>query len=97
MNKKYRYIFAPPDLWNRNRDTGKSTAEIFYNNGIALDKCSNNRVSGWANVKEWIKPYKTRNIATGEEYTTSRLKIFNNCINLIKNLPQLQHDEKNKC
>lgn len=95
MNKKYRYIFAPPDLWNRNRDTGKSTAEIFYNNGIALDKCSNNRVSGWANVKEWIKPYKTRNIATGEEYTTSRLKIFNNCINLIKNLPQLQHDEKN--
>lgn len=95
MNRKYRYIFAPPDLWNRNRDTGKSTAEIFYNNGIALDKCSNNRVSGWANVKEWIKPYKTRNIATGEEYTTSRLKIFNNCINLIKNLPQLQHDEKN--
>ena len=95
MNKKYRYIFAPPDLWNRNRDTGKSTAEIFYNNGIALDKCSNNRVSGWANVKEWIKPYEKKNTETGEEYTTSRLKIFNNCINLIKNLPQLQHDEKN--
>lgn len=95
MNRKYRYIFAPPDLWNRNRDTGKSTAEIFFDNGIKLDKCSNNRISGWANVKEWIKPYKTRNIATGEEYTTSRLKIFNNCINLIKNLPQLQHDEKN--
>ena len=95
MNMNYRYIFAPPDLWNRNRDTGKSTAEIFFDNGIKLDKCSNNRISGWANVKEWIRPFKTKNIETGERYTTSKLKIFNNCINLIKNLPKLQHDEKN--
>ena len=25
---KIRYTYAPPDLWNRNRDTGKSTAEV---------------------------------------------------------------------
>lgn len=94
MNMQYKYILAPPDLWDRNRDTGKSTAEVFYENGIRLDKCSNNRESGWLTVKEWIKPFKTKNEQTGEEYTTSKLKIFSNCTTLIKYLPQLQHDEK---
>lgn len=91
---KYKYIYAPPDLWNRNRDTGKSTAELFYEGGIELAKASNNRISGWLNVKEWLKIRKIRNEQTGELYEDSDLKIFSNCINLIKYLPQLQRDEK---
>ena len=91
---RYKYIYAPPDLWNRNRDTGKSTAELFYEGGIDLAKASNNRIAGWLNVKEWLKVRKVRNEQTGEIYEDSDLKIFNNCINLIKYLPQLQHDEK---
>lgn len=91
---KYKYIYAPPDLWNRNRDTGKSTAELFYEGGIELAKASNNRISGWLNVKEWLKVRKIRNEQTGELYEDSDLKIFSNCINLIKYLPQLQRDEK---
>lgn len=93
--EKYRAIYAPPDLWNRNRDTGKSTAEIFYDGGIVLEKASNDRIGGWLNVKEWIKPKKVRHEQTGELYEDCDLKIFSNCLNLIKNLPQLQHDEKN--
>lgn len=92
---KYKAIYAPPDLWNRNRDTGKSTAELFYEGGIDLTKVSNDRVSGWLNVKEWLKVKKVRNEQTGELYEDSDLKIFNNCLNLIRCLPQLQHDEKN--
>ena len=91
---KYKYIYAPPDLWNRNRDTGKSTAELFWEGGIDLTKASNNRIAGWLNVKEWLKVRKVRNEQTGELYEDSDLKIFNNCLNLIKYLPQLQHDEK---
>lgn len=91
---KYKYIYAPPDLWNRNRDTGKSTAELFYEGGIELAKASNNRISGWLNVKEWLKVRKIRNEQTGELYEDSDLKILSNCINLIKYLPQLQRDEK---
>lgn len=91
---KYKYIYAPPDLWNRNRDTGKSTAELFWEGGIDLTKASNNRIAGWLNVKEWLKVRKVRNEQTGEIYEDSDLKIFSNCINLIKYLPQLQHDEK---
>ena len=91
----YKYKFAPPDLWNRNRDTGKSTAELFAEGGIILNKASNNRIAGWLNVKEWLKIRKTRNEQTGEIYEDSDLKIFSNCLNLIKYLPQLQHDDKN--
>ena len=94
-NYIYKYIYAPPDLWNRNRDTGKSTADLFREGRIDLAKASNNRVSGWLNVKEWLKVRKVRNEQTGELYEDSDLKIFSNCINLIKYLPQLQHDEKN--
>lgn len=91
---KYKYIYAPPDLWNRNRDTGKSTAELFYEGGIDLVKASNNRIAGWLNVKEWLRVKKVRHEQTGELYEDSDLKIFSNCLNLIKYLPQLQHDEK---
>ncbi len=91
---KYKYIYAPPDLWNRNRDTGKSTAELFWEGGVDLTKASNNRIAGWLNVKEWLRVKKVRHEQTGELYEDSDLKIFSNCLNLIKYLPQLQHDEK---
>ena len=91
---KYKYIYAPPDLWNRNRDTGKSTAELFWEGGVDLTKASNNRIAGWLNVKEWLRIKKTRHEQTGKLYEDSDLKIFSNCLNLIKYLPQLQHDEK---
>ena len=90
----YNGIYAPPDLFNRNRDTGKSTAELFYNAGIDFIKASNDRIQGWLQVKEWLHVYNTRNEQTGEPIKTSKLKIFNNCKNLIRCIPQLQHDDK---
>ena len=82
--------YAPPDLWNRNRDTGKSTADIFAENGQFLTKADNNRISGWLAVHEWLKVF------TDEQgQPTSKLKIFSNCTNLIRTLPALQHDDKN--
>lgn len=94
-DKKYKDIYAPPDLWNRNRDTGKSTAELFNEGGITFTKAGNDRESGWLTVKEWIKPKKIRHEQTGELIESSDLYIFSNCVNLIRCLPQLQHDEKN--
>lgn len=90
VNEEKIYIdLAPPDLWNRNRDTGKSTFDIFAENGQYLSKADNNRISGWLAVKEWLKPY------TDEQgQLTSKLKIFSNCKNLIRTLPALQHDER---
>ena len=82
--------YAPPDLWNRRQDTGKSVAEIFLDNGIMLVKTSNNRESGWLNLKEWLNPYTDE---TGTE--TANLVIFEGCTNLIRCLPALVYDKKN--
>ena len=82
--------YAPPDLWNRNRDTGKSTADIFAENGQFLTKADNNRITGWLAVHEWLKIYEDE-----QGQLNSKLKIFSNCVNLIRTLPAVQHDEKN--
>ena len=94
-NQEYKAIYAPPDLWNRNRDTGRSTAELFRDGGVVFTKAGNNREQGWLTVKEWLKLRKKRHEQTGELYEDSDIKIFSNCTNLIRCLPQLQHDEKN--
>lgn len=94
-NEKYECIYAPRDLWNRRQETGKSVADIFAINGMPLVQTSVDRIGGWMATKEWIKVIDSRNVETGEQYKTSKLKIFTNCINLIKNLPQVLIDEKN--
>lgn len=85
----YEFL-APPDLWSRQRETGRTTAEIFGDAGIYLAKTSNNRVAGWLAVKEQLKIINDENGGK-----TANLQIFKNCVNLIKNLPQLRHDDRN--
>ncbi len=82
--------YAPPDLWNRNKDTGKSTSDIFAENGQYLTKADNNRIAGWLAVHEWLKVYEDEQ---GQQ--TSRVHIFSNCVNLIRTLPAVQIDDKN--
>ena len=82
-------LCAPPDLWNRRQDTGKSVAEIFAEHGLLLRKVSNDRVQGWLDLKEWTK---LREDEFGER--KPKLRIFNNCTEIIRTLPSLVHDEK---
>lgn len=81
---------APPDLWNRRQETGKSVAEWFYENKITLTKAANARAEGWLAVKEWLKPIKAE-----DGSIRSRLTISESCINLIRTLPALQFDRIN--
>lgn len=82
--------FAPPDLWNRRQETGRSAAEIFYANGVPLYKANNNREQGWLDLKEHLKPY-----ADEQGVMTANLVIFDTCTNLIRTLPQLMRDKNN--
>lgn len=92
--EKIKLTYAPPDLWNRRQETGKSAADIFQENGINLMKATSDRIDGWLNLKEWLKPFDTIDEQTGVTVKTARLKVFSNCVNLIRTLPLLQHDEK---
>lgn len=88
-NENIYQTLAPPDLWNRRQETGKSAAELFNDNGVWLTKADNNRVQGWYNLKEWLKPYDDE-----QGIKTARFVITKNCANLIRTLPQLQFDER---
>lgn len=87
--------YAPPDLDNRRQETGRSAMDIFREHGESCTKASNDRVDGWLAVKELLKVIEVRDEQTGEIVKTARLKIFSNCIELIKCLPQLQRSESN--
>lgn len=79
---------APPDMWNRQKDSGKSMAEIFMENGVGIIKASNNRIQGWMAVKEMLKPMKSGKDKPG-------LLVTEDCRELFDSVSQIQHDEKN--
>lgn len=78
------YTIAPPDLWARNRETGKSQAITFAENGIVLFKADNNRKQGWYALKELLK------VQTDGK---PGIIIFETCTSLIDCLKCLQHDK----
>lgn len=82
------FTIAPPDMWNRQKDTGRSMAELFMENGVGIVRASNNRIQGWMAVKEMLKPMKSESDRPG-------LLVTEDCKGLITNLPAIQHDEKN--
>ena len=82
-------VLAPPDLWAKQRESGKTTADLFAEHGVYLTQASAARVAGWLAVKEWLRPFPD-----GEGGRTAKLRIFPRCVNLIRTLPLLQYDEK---
>lgn len=84
---------APPDLWNRRNDTGRSVADIFMEQDIPLTQVDNDRINGWQDVHEWLKPYDTTDIITGEPKKAAGLRFFRNCRNVIRCLPMVQYDD----
>lgn len=90
MTDRPQAFYAPPDLWNRRQDSGQSVAAIFAQQGLMLTKSVNDRRTGWYAVKEYLHITQDE---TGAE--SARLKIFSNCVNLIRTLPALTHDARN--
>ena len=85
----YAYL-APPDLWNRRQDTGKSAAQIFAEHGVPVVRARNERVQGWLALREWLA---VRDDEFGAR--APRLRVCANCVNLIRTLPAVLVDQKN--
>ena len=75
---------APPDLWNRRQDSGKSAAEIFADNGVPLVKAGNARIAGWLCVKEYLRA----------DDGPPQMVFFSSCAPILRCLPLLQYDPK---
>ena len=73
---------APPDLFSRSQETGKSKSSIFGEFGVTFTKTSNDRECGWLAVKELLSPGGRMQI-----------RFFENCREIIKCLPALAVDK----
>lgn len=78
---------APPDLWSRRQETGKSVYQIFIENGITLTKTNNDMFSGCMGMKEWLQVREN-----GAPYLTF---LEGSCDKTIRCLQKIQKD-KNK-
>lgn len=87
-HERIEYTIAPPDMWNRQKDSGKNMAELFAQHGVGLVRASNNRVQGWMAEKEMLKPLRGEKDRPG-------ILVTSECRGLIRNIMLIQHDEKN--
>lgn len=81
---------CPPDMWNKDRQTGKSAAELLPDYNQTPTKANNDRINGWLSVHEMLKCRKDKN-----GNLKPKLLIFDNCLELIEDLKVIQFDEKN--
>ncbi len=88
-NERIKCVFAPFDMFNRQRESGRTVADIFLSYGIPIVRAGKGRVDGWLCVKEYLKPKKKE-----DEYS-SPLKIAKSCVNLISSLKKLKKDPLN--
>lgn len=78
--------FAPPDMWARQKDTGKTMAELYLNSGVAIVKADNNRIQGWIQLKEALKIW---------DDDKPGLIFFDNCEQTMVDLEMIQADTNN--
>jgi len=74
---------APPDLFARSQESGRSKALLFAEHGVSFTKTSNDRETGWLCVKELLCEH---------EGAPPRLHVFSTCLELIRTLPALTVD-----
>lgn len=85
-DEKIYFSIAPPDMWSRSNDTGKTRAAAFAEHGVGLVRADNNRVQGWSALKEMLRVRQDKKPG---------LVIFDTCGTLIECVKCLQHDKKN--
>lgn len=78
------YTVLDSACWIPNQH-GESIADTYADNGIVCEQASKNRLNGKDRVHAWLK------VLDGK----SKLKIFENCVNLIRTLPALPLDPRN--
>ena len=80
--EKIRYSVADPSCWKV--DGGPSIAERMFAGGVNFRKADNGRLNGWDQLRSRM---------VGED-DKPMIYWFNTCVDSIRTIPLLQHDEK---
>ena len=81
MDEEIYATLAPPDMWHRSQETGRTKASLFADGGIYFTKTSNDRESGWLALKEMLTD------------GGRGIRFFHNCSEIIRTLPALTVDK----
>jgi len=82
--ENYVYSVADPSIFAK-MGHGETIAEVFARNGIVFIPASNKRIDGWNAVHQYLY---------WDEKTLPKIMFFKTCLNTIRTLPTLVHDEK---
>ncbi len=93
------YTVASPDMWQKRGAMlassggfeGETLAELFMSAGLALTPADNSRISGWNRIREYLAPKPD-----GFGGEKPMWQCFENCTNLIRQLPMLEFDRLNR-
>ena len=94
--------YAPPDMWSRQKDSGRTMAELFLLNGVPLVKSSSSRVQGHMMVKDMLSPIPLTDPFVKGLFPRGKaperlpgLMFFNNLSRVMADLRDIQADETN--
>jgi len=94
--------YAPPDMWNRQKDTGKTMAETFMQNGVGIIRSDNNRVQGHMIMKDMMTamPLNDKYVKSlfpegKAPETLPAVMFFDDLERVIEDIESIQADEKN--
>lgn len=90
-----RYTVASPDMWQKRGAVisagggfeGETLAELFALSGMPLTPADNSRVAGWNRIRDYL--------AEAED-GRPMWHCFPCCVNLIRSIPLLQYDTRNR-
>lgn len=91
-HEKIMYTVASPDMWQRRGMSsnygmvGDSPATYLQCSGVPCVQADTNRVFGWLRIREYMQP-----MADGKP----KWRVFRNCQNLIRTLPEMIYDPNN--
>ena len=92
--------YAPPDMWARVKDTGRTMAELFTLNGVPIVKSDNNRVQGHMMIKDMLAPIPlkdpfVRKLFADPPDALPGLMFFEDLESVISDLGDIQADDNN--
>ena len=85
------YTVADPSLFRRNEQTGMANADVMAQHGVPCVPGHNDRIAGWRMLHEYLKVYDEG--GGGGMKPTARLRVFTNCLNTIRTVPAVVHDD----
>lgn len=94
--------FAPPDLWSRQKDSGKTMAELFAAAGVPLSRADNNRVQGHMIMKNMLLPLPLKDPWVKSLFPPGKapaalpgLMFFEGLLKVMNDVSTIQADGKN--